>query len=201
MKGRSKRETPEKTRRPAASSGTIPTCGYPVNRKGNKPGSHRREASRLTAHSPWPLNLIRASDNEDELSLANDLVNHKADRWFTSLAVYRTSEIEQTSPTNIAELEYVSGPQMTSQTLSSEHSSGNKHTEAKMCAAPKSKDLRADEVEVKCVWSSAGMRGRGKREIPEKTRQPATSSGMIMTCEYPGTDPSGNRVLCERRVV
>ncbi|KAJ8878096.1 hypothetical protein PR048_022563 [Dryococelus australis] len=39
------------------------------------------------------------------------------------------------------------------------------------------------------VWSSAGMKGRGKREIPEKTRLPTASSGKIPTCENPVTRP------------
>ncbi|KAJ8895161.1 hypothetical protein PR048_000486 [Dryococelus australis] len=34
-----------------------------------------------------------------------------------------------------------------------------------------------------------GMKGRGKREIAEKTRQPKTSSGTIPTCENPVTRP------------
>ncbi|KAJ8871643.1 hypothetical protein PR048_027970 [Dryococelus australis] len=37
----------------------------------------------------------------------------------------------------------------------------------------------------------AEMRGWGKREIPEKTRRPATSSGTIPTCENPGATPPG----------
>ncbi|KAJ8871194.1 hypothetical protein PR048_027500 [Dryococelus australis] len=53
MRGREKWEIPEKTRRPAASSGTIPTCGNPgVARPGIEPGSPRWEASRLTAQPP-----------------------------------------------------------------------------------------------------------------------------------------------------
>ncbi|KAJ8875473.1 hypothetical protein PR048_023368 [Dryococelus australis] len=35
------------------------------------------------------------------------------------------------------------------------------------------------------LWSSAEMKGRGKREIPEKTRRPKASSGTIPTCENP----------------
>ncbi|KAJ8866232.1 hypothetical protein PR048_032075, partial [Dryococelus australis] len=42
---------------------------------------------------------------------------------------------------------------------------------------------RAVEGEMKRVWSSAGMHGRGKREITEKTRRLAESSGKISTCE------------------
>ncbi|KAJ8894895.1 hypothetical protein PR048_000202 [Dryococelus australis] len=35
--------------------------------------------------------------------------------------------------------------------------------------------------------------GGGKREIPEKTCRPATSSGTSPTCENPGRDDAGNR--------
>ncbi|KAJ8873863.1 hypothetical protein PR048_024699 [Dryococelus australis] len=45
MQGRGKRENPEKTRRPTASSGTIPTCENPVTRPGIKPGSPCWEAT------------------------------------------------------------------------------------------------------------------------------------------------------------
>ncbi|KAJ8883936.1 hypothetical protein PR048_015792 [Dryococelus australis] len=48
MKGQGKREIPEKTRRPTASSGTIPTC------RGNEPVSPWWEASELTARPPRP---------------------------------------------------------------------------------------------------------------------------------------------------
>ncbi|KAJ8879193.1 hypothetical protein PR048_019799 [Dryococelus australis] len=50
MQGRGKREIPEKTRRPKASSGTIPEA-----RPGIEPGSPWWEASKLTAQPPWPL--------------------------------------------------------------------------------------------------------------------------------------------------
>ncbi|KAJ8874829.1 hypothetical protein PR048_022718 [Dryococelus australis] len=45
--------------------------------------------------------------------------------------------------------------------------------------------LRADEGEMRREWSSAGMHAREKREISEKTRRPAASSGTIPTCEHP----------------
>ncbi|KAJ8895045.1 hypothetical protein PR048_000370 [Dryococelus australis] len=35
------------------------------------------------------------------------------------------------------------------------------------------------------LWRSAGMKVRGKREIPEKARRPTSSSGTIPTCENP----------------
>ncbi|KAJ8866841.1 hypothetical protein PR048_032702 [Dryococelus australis] len=40
-----------------------------------------------------------------------------------------------------------------------------------------------------CIVTRAGMRGRGKREIPEKTRGPTASYGTILTSENPVTRP------------
>ncbi|KAJ8871753.1 hypothetical protein PR048_028090 [Dryococelus australis] len=37
----------------------------------------------------------------------------------------------------------------------------------------------------------AGMQEKGKRETPEKRRQPAASSGTIPTCENPGVARPG----------
>ncbi|KAJ8874639.1 hypothetical protein PR048_025505 [Dryococelus australis] len=51
--------------------------------------------------------------------------------------------------------------------------------------------LRADEDETRWVCSSIGMQRRGEREIPEKTRRPAPSSGTIPTCESSGANPPG----------
>ncbi|KAJ8894709.1 hypothetical protein PR048_000016 [Dryococelus australis] len=51
MKGRGKREIPEKIRRPAASYGMIPTC---ENLGETPPGSPRWEASSLTTTPPRP---------------------------------------------------------------------------------------------------------------------------------------------------
>ncbi|KAJ8877573.1 hypothetical protein PR048_022028 [Dryococelus australis] len=45
--------------------------------------------------------------------------------------------------------------------------------------------LRADE----CEMSNAGMQGRGKREITEKTRRRAVSSSTIPKCENPEANP------------
>ncbi|KAJ8894830.1 hypothetical protein PR048_000137 [Dryococelus australis] len=45
--------------------------------------------------------------------------------------------------------------------------------------------VRADEGDARRVWNSSGMQGRGKQEIPEKTRGLAASSGTIPKCEDP----------------
>ncbi|KAJ8888056.1 hypothetical protein PR048_007542 [Dryococelus australis] len=56
MEGRGKREIPEKTRRPTASSGTIPTCENPVTRPGIEPGSGWWEAiGRIAPATVAPL--------------------------------------------------------------------------------------------------------------------------------------------------
>ncbi|KAJ8873967.1 hypothetical protein PR048_024807 [Dryococelus australis] len=63
------------------------------------------------------------------------------------------------------------------------------HTE-EIWAALNSEDLRADACNGARVWSSAGMKGRGKREIhEEKLAEPMASSGTIPTCENPVTRP------------
>ncbi|KAJ8897876.1 hypothetical protein PR048_003229 [Dryococelus australis] len=56
MQGRGEREIPEKSRRPAPFSGTIPTCKNPgVNRPGTEPSSPWWKESSLTAQPPRPL--------------------------------------------------------------------------------------------------------------------------------------------------
>ncbi|KAJ8894525.1 hypothetical protein PR048_007182 [Dryococelus australis] len=52
--GGGEREIPEKTHRPTASSGTIPTCESPLTRPGIEPGSPWWEASGLAAQPPQP---------------------------------------------------------------------------------------------------------------------------------------------------
>ncbi|KAJ8874229.1 hypothetical protein PR048_025071 [Dryococelus australis] len=41
------------------------------------------------------------------------------------------------------------------------------------------------------AWKESHFPGRGERDIPEKIRRPAASSGTIPTCENPGVTPSG----------
>ncbi|KAJ8896117.1 hypothetical protein PR048_001459 [Dryococelus australis] len=73
MKGRGKWEIPEKTCRPTASSGTIPTCEDPATRPGIEPGSPWWEASVLTIQPPWPLiSCLHASVS------ITPLLNHQA---------------------------------------------------------------------------------------------------------------------------
>ncbi|KAJ8890174.1 hypothetical protein PR048_009681 [Dryococelus australis] len=71
MKGRGKREISEKTFRPTASSGTIPTCESLVTRPGIEPGSPWWEASVPTAQPPWPLIEFEAVCSSAEFECPN----------------------------------------------------------------------------------------------------------------------------------
>ncbi|KAJ8896988.1 hypothetical protein PR048_002334 [Dryococelus australis] len=73
---------------------------------------------------------------------------------------------------------------------------GDKHTAcrflscilipAEIWVALNNEILRADAGTMRREWNTAGMQGRGKREIPEKTHRPAASSGTILTYGNPG---------------
>ncbi|KAJ8897319.1 hypothetical protein PR048_002665 [Dryococelus australis] len=106
MKGWGKREIPEKTPRPSASSDTIPTCEYP---------------------GATPLGIESVSPSFVGGLVSAEVVN-------------------------------------------------------KVIRGPESRRGR-----LKRIWSSAGMKERGKREIPEKTRPQTPSSSTILTCENPVT--------------
>ncbi|KAJ8870609.1 hypothetical protein PR048_029632 [Dryococelus australis] len=58
--------------------------------------------------------------------------------------------------------------------------------------------LRADEGKVRRVWSSAEMKVRGEREMPEKTRRPMASPRTIPTCKNRGVTRPGieSRFAC-----
>ncbi|KAJ8884986.1 hypothetical protein PR048_011182 [Dryococelus australis] len=74
---------PDKTRRPTASSGTIPTCKNPVTRPGIEPGSPWWEASELTAQSPQRQHDIQKGEN-----LANRLLTQAEPTHLTMLKVH-----------------------------------------------------------------------------------------------------------------
>ncbi|KAJ8870615.1 hypothetical protein PR048_029638 [Dryococelus australis] len=48
----------------------------------------------------------------------------------------------------------------------------------------------ANPISRALVTVTAGMKGRGKREIPEETRRPAESTGAIPKCKKPVSDPA-----------
>ncbi|KAJ8872239.1 hypothetical protein PR048_025841 [Dryococelus australis] len=61
--------------------------------------------------------------------------------------------------------------------------------------------LRADEGEVRRVWSGAEMQGRGSGRYPRRGRRPVASSGTIPICENPGATTLGIEPGSSRREV
>ncbi|KAJ8895232.1 hypothetical protein PR048_000557 [Dryococelus australis] len=99
IKGRGKREIPEKTRRPTASSGTIPTCENPVTRPRIEPGSPWWEASRLTAQPQWPQEGMSnwpkgRGEKEEEIARSLEIVLCELNYRFSPLSEQRTREDE-----------------------------------------------------------------------------------------------------------
>ncbi|KAJ8871023.1 hypothetical protein PR048_027326 [Dryococelus australis] len=157
------REIPEKTHQPAASSSAIPTCENPgVARPGTEPGSPWWEAISLTAQTP------RASQQH----LAPVRCKNGTSFWNEDgLGVLRRTAIIVPGK---AQLNGLSG-------------GTRRHTRKKKTKKPTSEEGFSDKRKprVSEVWSSAGMKGRVKRGITEKTRRPTASSGTIPTSEDP----------------
>ncbi|KAJ8878308.1 hypothetical protein PR048_018885 [Dryococelus australis] len=70
MQGRGKREISEKTRRPTASYGTIPTCENPVTRPGIEACSPWWEASVLIAQPPRPHKIECSGNTRAKLGVS-----------------------------------------------------------------------------------------------------------------------------------
>ncbi|KAJ8879082.1 hypothetical protein PR048_019688 [Dryococelus australis] len=121
-------EIPEKTRRPTESSGTIPTCEYPVARPAIEPGSPWWEASVLVAQSSCEGERYCQQENK---ATAGDRSNDKS---------ANTSSISAENPETITWRAPPSFPQ----------------------------PLLINST----IPGSDGVQGRGKRDIPEKTRRP-----------------------------
>ncbi|KAJ8878407.1 hypothetical protein PR048_018985 [Dryococelus australis] len=92
------REIPEKTRRPTASSGTIPTCENPVTRPEIDSGSPLWEASRVTAQPPRPLNLVEDMCCLQERSSSDGMLRMEGNMYIrtpTMFATFPTCEIKR----------------------------------------------------------------------------------------------------------
>ncbi|KAJ8882912.1 hypothetical protein PR048_014751 [Dryococelus australis] len=212
MKGRGKWEIPDKTRRPTASSCTIPTCENP-EWPGNEPVSPRREESRQTAqpprHLPGAQTALRKRFFLNDEALG---VRVSVARIFPSLldlgrgvpetrrlGAPKRSEQDRVMPdshklvTNkgfvnvlIAVAAAENGGRMKDITREQDEDEGRTLV---ISQDPPQTTLVPGAVEG--VWSSAGIKVQGKREISERTRRPATSSGTTPTCENPGVTLSG----------
>ncbi|KAJ8872330.1 hypothetical protein PR048_025934 [Dryococelus australis] len=232
LKRRGKREIPENTLRPTASSGTIPTCENSVTRPGIEPGlrpplelSPSLGLLFLTCvHVGQPNALdsgfIHIDPTPGEINVRTFLFPLRRPRigcffeWGTAItttahfspvesAAENALYLQQDTPallhciTSLLHTHLDSLP-WTMKKISAARSFPNRSRffftrNAPQCKVSASEDIwaalntevsRADEV-----WNSAGMKGRGKREISDKTRRPTASSGTISTCENPVTRP------------
>ncbi|KAJ8879008.1 hypothetical protein PR048_019614 [Dryococelus australis] len=221
-KGWGKRKIPEKTRPPAASSGTIPTCEKPEQPgREIEPGSPWWEASRLTAEPPWPPEHkrgvprtcrlpVRDRDGDTEQlrrhppPISTQLlekncirgrlrpVRHKSHfRSFTNEGAklsYRDSRCEEVDVDELENRRFYGLSTFRTPGTDNCNIKGPAYLETfptswDILAALNKEVWRADGGEMRREWSTAGMQGRGKREIPEKTTRTAASSSLIPTCE------------------
>ncbi|KAJ8870637.1 hypothetical protein PR048_029660 [Dryococelus australis] len=163
--------------RPTASFCTIPTCeNLGVTRPGIEPGSPWWEANVLIARAPRPL---MSGEFPDTTPPPNTHTHTPGTIYL--LIDSHTGLCEETP--FLSEL-YVTG------TLNCEvfwrRSTGDVSNKASSNDKRIAKALRADEGEVRWVWSSARIQGWGKREIPKKTRRTVASSATFLTCENSG---------------
>ncbi|KAJ8866598.1 hypothetical protein PR048_032458 [Dryococelus australis] len=176
--GAGKRETPEKTRRPTATSGTIPTCENPVARPGSEPGTPWWEASaaraqRLACSPPAKVNRGsipgRVAPNFRKFGIVPD--DAACRRGFLGYLPFPPSLRSGAAP-------YVASPPsaLKPMMLRAAHI---------FSLTSFTSVFRADEGKARYV-ATLNARG-GKRDIPEKTRRPAALFDTIPTCENSGT--------------
>ncbi|KAJ8872214.1 hypothetical protein PR048_025816 [Dryococelus australis] len=191
MEGWGKREIQEKTRRPTASSGTMPTCENPGETlPWIEPGSPWWEASSLTAQPPRPLSCTCICSSLSGIS------GVKRSRRL-NMGVLRPGEGEARIRTqNLPRLKTGGAP-------TSCATRGRRFPRAKIGSEPTGSitqfALVSGELRGRCATAapsgSAGAslkcKGGGKREYPEKIHQQAASSSTIPTCENPGVNPLG----------
>ncbi|KAJ8897327.1 hypothetical protein PR048_002673 [Dryococelus australis] len=190
LKWRGKREIPEKksNHRPAASSGTIPTCENPgATHTGIEPGSPWWETSRLTAQPPRlpkpskksPRQGFRKAGCSDECTYNDEDVSRRFDGTCVALrpVVKRKRTMMFTSCDKHVRHKY---------SVLQQRSRSGEAIRATLTRTPRASTLlRARQpMEVKrgWLWSGAGMHGRGKRETLEKNHRPSASSGTIPKC-------------------
>ncbi|KAJ8868069.1 hypothetical protein PR048_031878 [Dryococelus australis] len=222
--GEGKRETPEKTRRPMASSGTIPTCDDPewpgrglslvlIVHSWLRAILAATVAERL-AYSP-PTKAIRVQSSALSLRFSHEgIVPEDAfGRWvflgdlpfphpfipallhihlnhphrlsrprrpnlFTHSFTRNFTEALPDTGATSSEVTQRSRVTYSGEGVSERVKIFRRFLKTRSC-------LDADESEARGVWSSAGIQEWRKQDIPEKTRRPAASYGMIPTCDDP----------------
>ncbi|KAJ8867347.1 hypothetical protein PR048_031148 [Dryococelus australis] len=193
-----RREVPEKTRRPAASSGTIPTCdparGMNPVRLGrtriNKGTLSTRESVEKLCGSHVGFDCYVEIKKQSIVGTRRKFTAQSARALYNPL-----------SPVFPRRLGARAGPRNERQDFGGPEGGGGEPVDA--CAEtaraspypPAAKSsVGRESPTLRAASTSRQPQGhvtRGKREIPEKTHRPADSSGAIPTCENPGVTRQG----------
>ncbi|KAJ8891055.1 hypothetical protein PR048_010564 [Dryococelus australis] len=210
MKGRGKREIPEKTHRPVISSGTIPIYGNPgVTWLEIEPGNNITPtttfASNKRAHGGVVVRLLASHLGEPSsisgFPLVGLVLDDAAGKWvFSEISRFPRPFIPALLQAHLTSPSSALKTSMSGEIWGGEiwvavvgkcrfrHNGiwdririmGSRH----ILAALNSEVLRADEGNCGEYGERRNERA-WKREIPEKTRRPTTWSGTIPTCENP----------------
>ncbi|KAJ8876080.1 hypothetical protein PR048_023989 [Dryococelus australis] len=209
-----KREIPDKTRRPAASSATIPTCEYPgATPSGIETGLPGWEASSLTTTPPRSrrkfvscmlcsdfLNQILKMSHCPFLHIQYDLRGVTCPipySIWSKICLINVSSGRREVPAKcvtrgrgcVEDTQCSSPPPITPHfppcKTRRDTEIGQSHLRRQSTATSVNRRFEA-------MSDGAGMNGW---EIPEKTRRPTASSGTIPTCENPATRPGIERGL------
>ncbi|KAJ8869261.1 hypothetical protein PR048_030833 [Dryococelus australis] len=189
--GAGKREVPEKTRRPTASSFTIPTCENPVTRPGIEPGSPWWEASVLTAQPPWPQ-WLESSRLQYRLTAFLERAVQVESEWEKSHEPSTSSIRRACGPGHPLEFPKLSkaGPSFNNTALWKQ-TDPFPHWRTRLSGHPPPPACRSEPSPARGIIFlladhfrnvlSAGMERWGEREIPQKIRRQAASSDSIPT--------------------
>ncbi|KAJ8873898.1 hypothetical protein PR048_024734 [Dryococelus australis] len=183
--GAGKREIPEKTRRPTASSGTIPTCENPVTRPGFEPVrllSFHQGGVRLPACSPPDFPMCKSCPMMSlviRFSQGSPVSPplHSATTPYSSRFTLISSQLQHCviSTTRAGCHRWILSDPVAMATCM------RICKQLRVTPSPPLHPLVQLNMELR--WNE----GVGKRKSPEKTRQPTASSGTIPTCESPVT--------------
>ncbi|KAJ8882821.1 hypothetical protein PR048_014635 [Dryococelus australis] len=209
MIGAGKRENTEKTRKPVASPGTMPTSeNLGVTRPGIEPDSPWWEASRLTAQ---PLRHLCRWDWAERINFLYQNARRYCEillRYYVKNGIYYVVKFSRRK-----KRPHLGGDRNSALGICIIRAAGDEACrrrqgivrgnqlppfwehwttrvvawrETGMCC----RELPAIGPRRACVWGSAGMQEREGGD-GEKTRRPAGSYGTIPACENPGASPPG----------
>ncbi|KAJ8867976.1 hypothetical protein PR048_031785 [Dryococelus australis] len=191
-------EIPEKTHRPTASFGTIPTYQNAVTRPGIEP--ERREKFPVGKCLLAATSLSSRQRNLEQPMTRAIAKFYKLGKWrqaqFGTACVLCSPGTRSGGPATPSKTPL---PPKTGAALFYTHTAEREQLSdshktpydgVKRCRERKINIKTSERVnvdgEMRWEWSSAGIKEQRKRDTPEKTRKSVASSGTISNCENPG---------------